>query len=57
MTTSVTKEAENASTVGNNKAYSNGGSGKDGYSDDTLSAKSRGYAKKPLCYGCGQERE
>ena len=57
MTTSVAEEAGNASSVGDNRACSDGGSGKDRYSDDMLLAESREYTKKPLHYGCGQEGE
>ena len=57
MTTSVAEEAGNASLAGNNRACSDGGSGKNRHSDDTLLAESRGYTKKPLCYGCRQEGE
>ena len=53
MTTSVAEEAGNAFSVGDNRACSDGGSGKDRYSDDMPSAESREYTKKPLYYGCG----
>ena len=53
MTTSIVEKAGNATSAGDNRSYSDRGSRKDGYSDDTLSAKSRRYIKNPLCYGGG----
>jgi len=53
MTTSVAKEAGNASTAGNNRAYSNRRCGKDECSDGkTPIARSRVSSKKPICQGC-----
>jgi len=46
-----------ALTVCSNRTSSNGGSGKDGCSDDMPSAESRRYIEKLLCYGCEQKRE
>jgi len=57
MTSSIVKKAENISIADDNRVCSNGGSGKDRCSDDMLSTEGRGYTKKPLCYGCGQEGE
>jgi len=57
MTTSMVEEAGNATSVDNNRTHSNGGSRKDGCSDDMPSAKGKGYTKKPLCYEDGQEEE
>ena len=57
MTTSLAKEAGNASIVGNNSACSNGGSGENRCSDGTPSTESRVCPKKPLYYGCGQRKE
>ena len=57
MTISVVKEAGNVSSVGDNRAHSNGGSRKDRHSDNIPLAEDRGYTKKLLCYGCRQERE
>jgi len=44
-----------ASIVGSNRTSSDGGSGKDGCSDDMPSAEGRRYIEKPLYYGCRQE--
>ena len=57
MITSMAKEAGNASIASNNRAYSNRGSRKDGYSDDMPSTKGRECTKKLLCHRCKQERE
>ena len=56
MTTSVAEETGNASSAGNNRAHSNGGSGKDKCSDGkTLTARGRVFSKKPICHGYGYE--
>jgi len=55
--TSVAEEARNASSVGNNRACSDGGSGKNRCGNDTPSAEGKGHTKKPLCYGCEQEEK
>jgi len=51
--TSVAKKTGNTSSVGDNRAYSNGRSEKDECSDNMPSAEGRGYTKKSLCYRCG----
>ena len=56
-TISMAEEAGNAALAGDNRACSNGRSGKDRSGDDIPSAEGRGYTKKPLCYGYGQEGE
>ena len=56
-TISMVEEAGNAFSAGDNRACSDGGSGKDKHSDDIPSVESRGCTKKPLHYRCGQEGE
>ena len=56
-TISIVEEAGNAFSAGDNRACSDGGSGKDRHSDNIPSAEGRGCTKKPLHYGCGQEGE
>ena len=55
-TTSVTKEAENAFSVGNNRICSNRGSGKDRGSDGALSTEDKVSSTKLICYGGGQKQ-
>jgi len=50
LTISLAKETGNTSTVGNNRACSNGGSRKNRDSNGTLLTESRVCPKKPLCY-------
>jgi len=53
-TTSVAEEAENATSVGNNRACFNRGSGKNKYSSSEKSragTRDRVAKKGPLCYG------
>ena len=57
MTASLAKEARNASTVGNNRACSDRGSGKNGCSNSMLSTKGKDYPKEPLCHRCRQEEK
>jgi len=47
--TSIAEEAGNASSVGNNRAHSNGGSGKDKYGNDIHLTEGRNCSKKLLC--------
>ena len=56
-TISIVEEAGNTFSAGDNRACSNGGSGKDRHSNDIPSAEDRRCTNKPLYYGCGQERE
>ena len=56
-TTSMAEEAGNASSAGNNRAYSNKGSGKDKCSNDIPSTEGRGCSKKSLCYEYRQKKE
>jgi len=51
MTTSVAEEAGNVSLAGDNKAHSDGGSGKDKYSNNMPSIEGRDCSKKLLYYG------
>jgi len=52
-TTSVADEAENAFSAGNNRACSNGESGKNEYGNrKTLIARSRVPLKKLICHRC-----
>jgi len=64
MTTSVVEKIRDVSLVGDNRACSNGGSGKDRCSNDTSSVESRGTQRNPYtmdvdrrenknCYNCG----
>jgi len=57
MTISIVEEAGNASSAGNNRAHSNGRNRQNRGSNGISSTEDRGYSKKPLCYGCGQEGE
>jgi len=51
ITTIVVEEAENASSVNNNRICSNGGSRENRGSNGTFSTEDRDYSKKPLCDG------
>ena len=53
ITTSVAKEVENATSVGNNQAHSNGGSRKNKYSREKseIGTRDRAAKKGPLYYG------
>ena len=57
MTTSMVEKAGNATSAGDNRTCSDERNRKDRCSDDTPSAKSREYIKKPLCYEGEQEGE
>ena len=57
MASSIAKEAENASTAGNNGVCSNEGSGENRCGNSTLLTEGRVCSKKLICYGCGQEGE
>ena len=49
ITTSMTKNAGNTLTVGNNRACSNGGSGKDRGSNGAPLTEDRRGSTKPIC--------
>ena len=53
MATNVAEEARNAPSAGDNRAYSDGRSREDKYSNDMSSTESRVCSKKPICYRHG----
>ena len=54
MTTSIAKKAGNTSIIGDNRAYSNGGSGENKHGNgETTIARGRASFKKPICYEYG----
>jgi len=57
ITTSVAEKTGHVSSVGNNRAYSDGGSGKDKCGNNTPSIEGRGCSKKPLCYKYKQRKK
>ena len=56
-TSSLAKEAGDASTAGSYRAYSNERGRKDECSDDKSSIEGRVSSKKPIHYGCGQKEK
>jgi len=52
-TTSVAKKAGNTSTVGNNRACSDGESRKNKCRSGMPSTEDRVGSMQPICYGCG----
>jgi len=52
MTTSVVEEAGNASSAGDNRACSDGGSGEDRNSNGAFSTEGRVCSKEPIYHGC-----
>ena len=54
-TTSVAKEAGNASSAGDNRARSDRGSGENRGGNDMFATKNKRGSMKPICYRCEQE--